>query len=106
MKGVVVTLALFTAVASPAQADTKALAESKQCFSCHAMDQESKAAPSFKSIAARYKGKTNVQVGLARKVRIGGSGHWGATAMPGAGPRPEVSEREADELVSWILAQR
>ena len=105
MKRLIAALAVFAAMMSFARADPKALAETKQCFSCHAVDQESKA-PSFKAIAERYRFKANVQASLARKVRIGGAGHWGSAPMPSPGPRPEVSAREAQDLVEWILAQR
>ena len=40
---------------------------------------------------------------LARKIRQGGSGVWGAVPMP---PNAAVSESELKLLVSWILAQK
>jgi cytochrome c len=103
----VISLAALMAMVPPAHADTNALAESKQCFSCHAMDKEMPKAPSFKAIAKKYKGMANAEVMLARKVQVGGEGHWGAAPMPASGgARPVVSEAEAKELVGWVLSQK
>ena len=106
MKKVVISLAMLAAMVSTAHADPKALAESKQCFSCHALDQEMPKAPSFKAIARKYKGMSNAELMLAQKVKAGGVGHWGPAAMPPAGPRPAVSDAEAKELVQWVLSQK
>ena len=105
MKELVASLALFAAATAPAYA-SEALAQSKQCFSCHALDKEMPKAPSFKAIARKYKGVANAEVMLADKVRVGGVGHWGSAPMPAAGPRPAVSEAEAKELAAWVLAQK
>jgi cytochrome c len=95
----------FVAMVSVAYADTKGLAEEKQCFSCHSADKEMGKAPAFTAIAKKYKGVANAEVYLAQKIRDGGVGHWGPDAMPGAGARPLVSDSEAKQLVTWVLAQ-
>ena len=40
---------------------------------------------------------------LAAKVRQGGSGAWGAVAMPS---HPQLTQAEAETLVRWMLAHR
>ncbi|MGZ9031359.1 MAG: c-type cytochrome [Burkholderiaceae bacterium] len=103
MKRALVTIAVLTALTATANAaDPEALAKSKQCFSCHALERETHAPP-FKLLARNYGGIPNADYILERKVRWGGLGHWGSEPMPAAGPRPAVSEEEAKELVAWIL---
>jgi cytochrome c len=101
-----VALLSSMAIVSIAYADTKGLAEEKQCFSCHALAIQVGKAPAFKAIAKKYIGIPNVEANLVHKIRNGGEDHWGPIPMPGAeGVRPDVSEIEAKELVAWILAQ-
>ena len=55
----VITLSatLFSMSATAADADAaKALAKENECFNCHAIDKTKKG-PSYKKIAAKYKGK-------------------------------------------------
>lgn len=88
---------------APAHASEE-LARQKACMACH---QVSKAVvgPSFADIAKRYKGDKKAPAALATKIRKGGGGVW---KMP-MGPMPaqgQVSEAEAKQLVSWILATK
>lgn len=102
----VLTISVLTALMSSAQAkDPEELAREKQCFACHALDQERKA-PSFRLLSRNYRNAPKAEFMLERKVLEGGLGHWGAEPMPPAGPRPAVSEAEAKELVAWILSLR
>ncbi|MEO7813800.1 MAG: c-type cytochrome [Usitatibacter sp.] len=75
------------------------LARGKGCLSCHGLDQRI-VGPSFKEVAARYKGQAGVEAKLLGKVRRGGSGGWGSIPMP---PMPDLSETDAAALVRWIL---
>lgn len=96
--------ALLAALApSASAADTQALAESKQCFTCHLLNTETQA-PSFKLLARNYGRIPNADLMLERRVQLGSAGHWGIEPMPPAGPRPPVSEAEAKEIVAWILS--
>lgn len=78
---------------------SEALARSKNCVGCHTVDKRV-VGPSYKDIAARYKGK-NAEAALVQKIRQGGSGSFGAVPMP---PNASVTEAEARTLVKWILA--
>ncbi len=104
MKHVLISCALSaTALFStaPAFADL-ALAQSKNCMACHAVDKKI-VGPSFKDVAAKYKGDKTAVDKLATKIIKGGSGAWGAIPMPA---NPQVNEADAKKLASWILAQK
>ena len=51
-------------------------------------------------MATRYAGDAAAESRLIAKVRTGGTGAWGAVAMPA---QPQVKESEARSLVQWIL---
>ena len=87
-------------------ADVPELAKTKECMSCHAVDKDMPKAPSFQSIAKKYRGVANVEVMLVQKVKVGGVGHWGPNAMPGTAARQAVSDDEAKTLVTWVLSLR
>ncbi len=75
---------LAAASALPAHADAQADLTKAGCMACHAKDKKL-VGPSFKDIAAKYKGK-DVVADLAAKVRAGGKGVWGPVPMPPTGP--------------------
>ncbi len=86
---------------APAFADM-ALATSKNCMACHAVDKKI-VGPSYKDIAAKYKGDKTAVDKLAAKIIKGGSGAWGAVPMPA---NPQVNEADAKKLATWILSQK
>ncbi|MBT0570676.1 c-type cytochrome [Curvibacter sp. CHRR-16] len=83
---------------SPAWAD-QALAQSKNCMACHAVDKKV-VGPAYKDVAAKYKGDKTAAAKLVTKVMKGGSGVWGPVPMPA---NTQVNEAEAKKLVTWIL---
>ena len=87
------------AVTSPAFAD-EALAKSKKCMICHSVEK-TKVGPSFKAISTKYAGQKDAEAKLVKAILKGGSGSFGATAMPA---NAGVSEAEAKTLVAWILS--
>lgn len=97
MKKAALLLAV-TAAASPAFADL-ALAASKNCMSCHAVDRKL-IGPSFKDVAAKYKDDKGAADQLAKKIMSGGAGVWGPIPMPA---NTQVSEAEAKKLAEWVL---
>lgn len=88
-----------SANAAPDAAKAKALAQSKNCFACHAMDKKL-VGPSYVDVAKKYKGGADAEANLIKKVINGGGGVWGTIPMP---PNP-VKEDEAKVLVEWILS--
>ena len=93
--------AVAVLTAAPAFAD-QALATSKNCMACHAVDKKL-VGPSYKDVAAKYKSDKAAADKLATKVINGGSGAWGAVPMPA---NPQVNDAEAKKLVAWILSQK
>ena len=95
----VVALASGSAFAAD---DPAALAKSKNCMSCHAINTKL-VGPAYKDVAAKYSGQKGAEDKLVQKVMKGGSGVWGSVPMPA---NPQVSEAEAHELVKWVLSQK
>lgn len=104
----VLTLAAVAAVASLSATASPQLAESKQCFACHALATDG-AGPAFKKIATFWRGRKDAEEALVRTIRQGstatGGPHWNVATMPDQAERPRVSEAEAKQLAGWILAQ-
>ncbi len=88
-------------MAMPASASPE-LAKQKRCLTCHAADKKMMG-PSFKDIAAKYKGQADAPAKLAVKVKKGGTGVWGKVPMP---PNAAVSDADIKTLVAWILATK
>ena len=101
MKRTLLVAVLGLAATSPALADL-ALATSKNCMSCHAVERKV-LGPSFKEIAAKYKDNKGAADMLATKIVKGGSGVWGAVPMPA---NNQVSEAEAKKLAAWVLSTK
>jgi cytochrome c len=95
--------ALFALIAAaactPVLAD-QALATSRNCMACHAMDKKL-VGPAYKDVAARYAGQKDAADKLATKIMKGGSGVWGPVPMP---PNAQVKEAEARKLAAWVLS--
>ncbi len=101
MKHVLALAALGIAVASgPAFAQAE-LAKQKNCLACHAADKKL-VGPSYKDVAAKYKGDKDAVAKLAKKIREGGVGVWGQVPMPA---NPQVNDQEAQSLAKWVLSQ-
>lgn len=99
MKRALMIMAAVAAVSAPAMAD-EALAKSKNCMACHAVDKKL-VGPAYKDVAKKYAGNAKAADMLAAKVIKGGSGVWGAIPMPA---NTQVSEAEAKKLVAWVLS--
>lgn len=76
------------------------LAKTKNCLTCHSVDNKI-LGPAFKDVAKKYAGDKTAEAKLVTKVLKGGSGSWGAIAMPA---NSQVSEAEAKTLVKWVLS--
>jgi cytochrome c len=99
MKHLLFALVAAVSVCAPALAD-QALATSKNCMACHAMDKKL-VGPSYKDVAKKYTGQKDAADKLATKIMKGGSGVWGAIPMPA---NPQVNEADAKKLAAWVLA--
>lgn len=70
------------------------------CMACHAKDKKI-IGPSFKDIAAKYKGQ-DVTATLMDKVRKGGSGVYGPIPMAPNGP-DKINDADLKAAVEFIL---
>ncbi len=98
-------LLLFTSSAFAADVDVdaaKALAKKSGCLKCHSIDKK-KDAPSYKEIAAKYKGKADAEDKLYKhattnpKVKVDGREETHDT------PKTK-DEKEIRNLIRWILS--
>ena len=90
VSSVIVSIAL---VAAPGAANAQEeLAKSSGCTTCHATDTK-KMGPSFKEIAAKYKGKPDAAAKLETSLTTA-KGH----------PAVKASAADVKSLVKWILA--
>lgn len=90
--GVMLVAAGLCAGGNALAADPMALAEKYDCLSCHDVDEEIEG-PSFKDIAAEYRGQADAKATLVGVVSAGD-------------PHPEVdaSGPELEAIVEWILS--
>ena len=84
-----------------AQADEK-LAQANGCMTCHQIDKKV-LGPSYKDVAAKYKGNAGAEAMLVKKVKDGGKGVWGEMVMP---PNAHVKDADIAAIVKWILTQK
>ena len=101
MKRALFVLVAAACVAAPAFADL-ALATSKNCMACHAVDKKL-VGPSYQDVAKKYATQKDAAATLALHITKGSTGVWGAIPMPA---NPQVNEAEAKKLVAWVLATK
>ena len=83
-----------TTLAASAYAQSgEALAKSKGCLNCHAINQP-KVGPSFKEIAAKNRGNSNAEAQLTAKLKEA-KGH----------PKVALSDAEAKAVVQYVIKQ-
>lgn len=99
MKRVLFAFVAAASMTAPAFADL-ALATSKNCMACHAVDTKL-VGPSYKDIAKKNATQKDAAATLALHITKGSSGVWGAIPMPA---NPQVSEADAKKLAAWVLS--
>ena len=102
MKSGLVFAMLGLAVAAMPAAANEELAKKNACLACHAVDKKV-VGPSYKEVAAKYKGDAKAEAMLIDKVKKGGVGTWGQVPMP---PNAAVPDADINALVKWILSQK
>lgn len=102
MKQFVIAAALLVAGASAHAAVDAAkaqeIANKNACMGCHQVDKKL-VGPSYKDVAAKYKGDKGAAAQVAQSILKGSSGRWGGIPMP---PNA-VSEADANALAKWVL---
>ena len=105
MKQQLVTVLAATAAALSASlpaAASEELAKKHNCLACHAVDKKV-VGPSYKDVAAKYRGDKAAEAKLFEKVKKGGVGVWGQIPMP---PNATVPDADIKALVKWVLSQK
>ena len=103
MKSVaLVVLGIAGALAAAPAAASEELAKKHACFACHAVDKKL-VGPSYKDVAAKYRGDKGAEAKLFDKVKKGGTGVWGQIPMP---PNAAVPDADVKALVKWIMSQK
>jgi cytochrome c len=97
---VAMTAALFVWMGQRDAHASADLTRKYNCVACHA-ESGRKVGPSYQDIAKKYAGQADAADRLAKKIRSGGSGVWGAMPMP---PHPQVSEADARTMSAYILS--
>ena len=79
--------------------DVQALLAANGCLACHATDRKV-FGPAYRDVAAKYRGDPQALAHVTAGIRQGGSGRWGAAAMPAfAG----LSDADATALADYVL---
>lgn len=73
---------------------------SLDCKSCH-KEAEASVGPSFQQVSAKYTKDPKALDYLSNKIRKGGAGVWGTTAMAA---HPNISQSDLDQIIGWILS--
>jgi cytochrome c len=84
-----------------------ALARQNNCLKCHSVEKD-KDGPSYKSVAAKYKGKANAEARLVEHITSGEKakfpdGHEEEHKIVKTSPPKDMAQ--VKNLVQWILAQ-
>lgn len=78
----------------------ESLISKSDCFACHKLN-EKLLGPSYHDVAAKYENtKANVDM-LVNKIKVGGSGVWGAIPMS---PHPALSDDDIRSMVQYVLS--
>jgi len=85
--------------AAPAGKNGAALIEGSDCRTCHKNDAKL-IGPSYKDVAQKYPNTPENVKMLAEKVIQGGQGNWGEIPMT---PHPNISQADAEAMISYIL---
>jgi cytochrome c len=102
MKVVALILGVAGLAVALASHASEELAKKHNCLACHAVDKKL-VGPSYKEVAAKYRGDSSAPAKLFDKVKKGGQGVWGQVPMP---PNTQVPDADIKALVSWILSQK
>lgn len=104
-----VALALVSLSASVQAADinveaAQALAKKNDCFKCHAIDKTKKG-PSYKKVAAKYKGKAEGEEKIIKNITTGPKVKLEDGTEEDHKIIDTKDQKEIKNLVSWILSQ-
>lgn len=93
--------ALVATLGTAHAADPAKLSTQSGCAVCHAPDKKL-IGPSWKEIAARYRGDAGAPALLAERVRKGSTGVWGKVPMAPVDAKT-LGDADLKAVVSWVL---
>jgi cytochrome c len=99
MKFLQILVASAVVVSAPAFANLE-MAKKNACMACHATDKKL-VGPAYQEVAKKYAGQKDAEAALAKSIKAGGSGKWGAVPMPA---QAALSDADAKTLAAWVLA--
>jgi cytochrome c len=67
---------------------------------CHAVTGKL-IGPAMRDVAAKYKGRAELESYLVGKIRKGGQGVWGAIPMP---PQEQAKDEDVKAIARWLAA--
>lgn len=94
------TAAAATTDAASGAEDFSALLQRNGCAACHAVDKKV-IGPSYRDVAARYRGQNGAEQKLFASAKNGSVGVWGDIPMP---PNAAASDADLHNIVKQILA--
>jgi cytochrome c len=98
MKQFVAAIALALPLCAMSAHASQELATKSKCTTCHQVDKKL-LGPTFKQIAAKYKGQKGAEAMLADSILKGAKNKWGKVPMP---PQ-KIAPADAQKLSKWIL---
>lgn len=101
LKSMLLMSGLAALALAPSAFASDAIATKAGCLACHNVDKKV-VGPSYKDVAAKYKGQADAAAKLADKVRKGGQGVWGPIPMP-PNPADKIGDADLKTVVQWIL---
>ncbi|MEO6456594.1 MAG: PKD domain-containing protein, partial [Ginsengibacter sp.] len=87
-------------LAGAAAISGRVIMEANDCKSCHKENDKS-IGPSFNAVSVKYKNDPKALGYLADKIKKGGSGVWGETAMSA---HPDLPDNDLQQIVQWVLS--
>ena len=95
----------MTSVSAAVDAEgAKALAKSNDCLKCHAVDKDKKG-PSYKKIAAKYKGKADAEAKVTKAMTTGPKVKLDDGKEEEHKMLDTKDAKQIKNLAEWILAQ-
>lgn len=101
MKVFATGLALLALCSAGSAAASEKIALQAGCATCHAAERKV-IGPSYREIAAKYKGQAGAPKLLAERVRKGSQGVWGKVPMV-ATPADKLSDADLKAVIAWLL---
>jgi cytochrome c len=93
--------ALAAGVGSVQAADAAQVSTTAGCSACHAIDKKL-VGPSWKAVAARYRGDAAAPTLLADRVRKGSAGIWGQVPMVPVNAKT-IGDTDLKAVIAWVL---